>query len=207
LANRGYAVLNINPRGSIGYGEEFHRGGWRRIGHEVQRDIADGTRWAINEGIADARRIAILGEGEGGYCALMNVAQNPGLFRAAVSIDGVTDWPAQLRHLGKLNPSLLSHMKDRVGDPVADVAELKTISPIRNVDRFDAPVLAINGNGEPVPREAARAFHGALKEAKLPHEIVAKFEQADGLGMPKVRAEMFSAIEAFLAKHLVDSAK
>lgn len=202
LANRGYAVLQVNPRGSFGYGDEFHRQGRRRVGKEVQEDIADGTLWAIAQGIADPDRIAILGEGEGGYSALMNVAQNPGLYKAAVSIDGVTDWSAHLFHLATLHPSLLVGSREVIGDPGTEADALAAISPSKLVDRIDASVLLVNGNSGLISRETARSFATALRQTKRPHEIVAKFDDIEGLAMPKPRTQLLETIDAFFAKHL-----
>jgi dipeptidyl aminopeptidase/acylaminoacyl peptidase len=202
LASRGYAMLQINARGSSGYGDDFYRRGRRRVGREVQADIADGAKWAIAQGIADPQRIAIVGENEGGYSALMNVAQNPGLYRAAVSIDGIVDWPRQLEHVGGLHPALLARAKEMIGDPDADRAELSDTSPSRHVDRIEAPVLLINGNSGTTSREAARAFAAALRQTKRPHEIVAKFDDLEGLLVPRQRAEVLARIESFLGKHL-----
>lgn len=202
LASRGYAVLQVNARGSSGYGDAFHRRGRRRVGREVQADIADGAKWAIAQGIADPQRIAIVGEDEGGYSALMNVVQNPGLYRAAVSIDGIVDWSREFEHLGALHPALLARARELIGDPATDRAELSDTSPSQHVDRIDAPVLLINGNAGTRSREAARLFAAALRQTQRPHEIVAKFDDLEGLLVPRQRADVLARIEAFLGKHL-----
>ena len=206
LANRGYAVLEINARGSFGYGQEFHEKGKRRIGREVQQDIADGARWAIEQGIADPARLAIMGEAFGGYSALIGVVQNPGLYRCAISIDGVADWPAQLAYLARLDASGYPRTKDYYGDPQADAAELADISPINHIGEIGSPLLLVYGNVEFSPRESARAFARALAKANKPHEFVAKFDEIEGFNMPKPRAELLGRIERFLAQHMAPPA-
>ena len=202
LANRGYAVLRINARGSSGYGQDFYEKGKRHIGREVQQDITDGTRWAIAQGIADPARIAIMGENFGGYSAVIGVAQNPGLYRCAIGIDAVVDWPAQLAYTALIDEGGYVRAKDQLGDPQADAKELADISPSQHVAKISAPLLLIYGNSNQVSREAARAFETALKRANRPYEFVAKFEEIDGLHMPQQRAEVLAKIETFLARHL-----
>lgn len=202
LANRGYAVLQINYRGSRGFGEAFHEMGKRRVGRELQQDIADAARWAIEQGVADPARIGIMGEGFGGFSALLGVTQNPGLYRCAVSIDGVTDWAALLDYSRRVHLAGYDAMKDHFGDPVADAAELAEISPINHIAELSAPVLMIFGNDERVPRENARAYLAAIKRARKPHEVFTNFDEIDGLRSAKVRTEMLRRIEAFLARNL-----
>lgn len=202
LANRGYAVLEINARGSQGYGQDFYEKGKRRIGREVQQDITDGVRWAIERGIADPARVAIMGEHFGGYSALCGIVQNPGLYRCAISIDGVVDWPAQLAYLEKIDAAQFPHHKDRFGDSQTAATELAEISPINHVADIGAPLLLIHGHSNFVSREAARAFVSALAKAKKPHEVLDKFDEIDGVHMPKPRAEMLAKIEKFLAQNM-----
>lgn len=202
LANRGYAVLQVNARGSWGYGNEFHEFGWGRVGREVQADIADGARWAIQQGIADARRVAIMGEGVGGYAALIGVVQNPGLYRCAISLDGVVDWVAQLEYWARMDATAVPRMSQVYGDPKTATAELAAISPINQIEKIGAPLLLINWTERTTSREAARAFAAALKRADKPHEVLARFDDVEDLRQPKPRTEILGRIEAFLARHM-----
>jgi dipeptidyl aminopeptidase/acylaminoacyl peptidase len=202
LANRGYAVLQVNPRGSAGYGRAFHEAGRRRIGSVIPADIVDGAKWAIEQGIADPRRLAIGGIGFGGGAALLATVRAPELFRAAVAIDAVTDWPAQLAHLAQLDPVGAPRVRLLYGDPAADAAELAAASAVNHAGRIGAPVLLVNGNVETVPRVAARAFAAALKQAGRPHEVLARFDAVEGLNTPRGYAELLERLDEFLGKHL-----
>jgi dipeptidyl aminopeptidase/acylaminoacyl peptidase len=206
LANRGYAVLQVNVRGSAGYGRDFQERGWGRVGREVQADIADGARWAIAQGIADPARLAIMGEGLGGYAALIGVVQNPGLYRCAISLDGTVDWVAQLENWARLDATVVASLNQVYGDPKAAATELAAISPMNQIEKIGAPLLLINGPETTNSREAARTFAAALKRAGKPHEVLARFDDFDGLHQPKLRTEILGRVEAFLAQHMAAGA-
>ena len=138
--------------------------------------------------------------------ALIGVVQNPGLYRCAISIDGVADWPAQLAYLARLDASGYARTKDYYGDPQADAAELADISPINHIGEIGSPLLLVYGNVEFSPRESARAFAKALAKANKPHEFVAKFDEIEGFNLPKPRAELLGRIERFLAQHMAPTA-
>jgi dipeptidyl aminopeptidase/acylaminoacyl peptidase len=117
LANRGYAVMQINYRGSTGYGREFYEKGFRAVGTTVQDDIEDATRFAIRKGIADPKRIAIMGGSFGGYSTLMGLIRSPDLYCCGIDIAGVTDWAGIIKHGATLNPDSYAFSVDRIGDP------------------------------------------------------------------------------------------
>ncbi|MEI7445454.1 MAG: prolyl oligopeptidase family serine peptidase [Burkholderiales bacterium] len=146
LANRGYAVLRVNYRGSTGYGRAHLWAGARAFGDRLQRDIADGVRWAIDAGIADRERLAVMGASFGGYSALMQLIGRPHPYRCGVSVVGVADWPRTIdawpAHWARRNWA--ARFFGRTSDP-AERAELLRQSPITAIDRIDVPLLVAHG--------------------------------------------------------------
>lgn len=202
LANRGYAVLQVNYRGSVGFGDAFQKMGRRNVGGSVQHDITDGVRWAIQQGIADGRRVGIMGGSFGGYSALMGLALEPDLYRCGISIAGVTDWIELIKDKAEMFPRSFGFNVTLVGDPVKDEAQLRAISPVNLVDRMQAPLLIIHGRDDPaVPFSQARSLVTALEKAGRPPEFMAKYNEQHGLLDYRNRVEMYQRIDAFLAKH------
>ena len=204
LANRGYAVLQMNYRGSPGYGQQFYNKGLRQVGRAIQDDIEDATKWAVAQGIADPERIAIVGGSYGGYSALFALGHNPGLYKCGVSIAGVADWMKIYHNLDDpiykyARPYWVRH----IGNPQTDEAFLRSISPVTFADKITAPLLIIQGTQDyTVPPEQARAMISALEAAG--HKPESLFISDDGHYMNSARArrEGFQAIESFLEAHL-----
>ncbi len=203
LANRGYAVLQVNYRGSNGYGDDFFQKGKRQIGRKIQDDIADGTRWAIDQGIADPARIAIMGGSYGGYSTLMGLMQTPELYRCGIDIAGVTDWVSLIKY-DQENIPLGSHfIRTNIGDPEKDAAELHAVSPVELVDKIRAPLLIVHGKDDPtVPYEQATALMAALDRAHKPYEVLAKQNELHGFHGYKDVVLLFTRIEQFLATNM-----
>jgi dipeptidyl aminopeptidase/acylaminoacyl peptidase len=204
LANRGYAVLQMNYRGSPGYGREFFEKGMKQFGAAIQDDIEDAARWAVAKGIADPERLAILGSDYGGYSVMFALGHNPGLYKCGVSIAGVTDWPGIYQ---KMNDDVYKFAqqtwRENLGDPMTDEAMLKSISPVNFSDRITAPLLLIQGRQDyAVPFEQANAMVSAMETAG--HRPESLFLEDDGHGLTAVRArrEAYKAIESFLEKNL-----
>lgn len=209
LASRGYAVLQVNYRGSAGYGREFFESGFREIGGAIQRDIADAVDWAIKAGVADPDRLAILGSSFGGYSALMGVVQEPDRYRAAVSIAGVTDWASVLQASARLNPFAELINTRRIGDPrfSGEVGGLDEISPLHLADRIKAPVLLIHGRDDPiVPHDQATRMAAALTRAGNAPERLSRFNEPHGIYHYKNRMAMYALIEDFLNRHMAPRA-
>ncbi len=155
LASRGYAVLTVNPRGCPGYGKTFYEAGTRQAGRAVENDIADAVRWALARGLADPGRIAVAGEGYGGYSADCALENTPELYRCGISIECICDWMAYLK-LDDNGPSFFKkggfeanttfygYLKREVGDPATEAATLRDISPVNHADRVKAPILLIS---------------------------------------------------------------
>jgi dipeptidyl aminopeptidase/acylaminoacyl peptidase len=204
FANRGYAVLQMNYRGSPGYGEAFYQKGRREIGRGIQDDIEDATRWAIKKGLADPRHIAIVGASYGGYSALFALGRNPDLYCCGISIAGVTDWLA-------LGQDMVSgeykyaweYWNQQVGDPKIDEDFFKSISPVNFADKITAPVLLIQGkNDRTIPSKQANAMIDALEAAGHPPESLFIAHEGHGFTSTESRIAVFKAIDAFLAKNL-----
>ncbi|HVT72202.1 MAG TPA: alpha/beta fold hydrolase [Lacunisphaera sp.] len=205
LANRGYAVLQVNYRGSPGYGEDLFRGARRQIGKGIQNDIEDGVRWAISAGVADPQHIAIMGGSYGGYSALFGAGRNPELYRCAVSFAGVTDWQTILNDL-KHDPAYKNayrYWKREVGDPSHDSAFLAGISPVNFADKITAPVLIIQGkDDQTVPQDQAKRMIAALdKVGRKPTSLFIS-DLGHSFGNEKQRKQIFEAVDKFLAANL-----
>ncbi|HTQ29846.1 MAG TPA: S9 family peptidase [Opitutaceae bacterium] len=204
LASRGYAVLQVNYRGSPGYGEDFYKKARHEIGRGIQDDIEDGVRWAIAKKLADPQRIAIVGASYGGYSALFALGHNPDLYRCGISIAGVTDWPALIK--GRDDPETkfaYEYWVQQIGDPKNDEEFLNSISPMNFADKIAAPVLFIHGDDdEIVPPRQAKAMIRALEKTGRKPESLFLSHEGHGLNREEDRIEAYKAIEAFLLKNL-----
>lgn len=206
LANRGYAVLQMNYRGSPGYGEELFQMARRQIGKAIQDDIEDGTRWAIAAGVADRKHIAIMGASYGGYSALFALGRNPELYRCGISLAGVTDWPAIYDARRDPSPEAKEankYWRREIGDPDKDEEMLKAISPVNFADQITAPVLIIQGKEDrTVPQKQAKLMISALEKAGRPPESLFVPDLGHGFGNQKQRLQICKTIIAFLEKNL-----
>ena len=204
LANRGYAVLQMNYRGSTGYGDELYRKARRQIGHEIQDDIEDATRWAIASGLADPKRIAIMGASYGGYSTLFGLGHNPDLYRCGISFAGVTDWPAFFEDSDIAEyKAAKRHWREQLGDPVKDNVDLRAISPVNFADKITAPLLIIQGKEDQrVPQDQAKRMIAALDKAGRKPESLFISHLGHTYGNEKQRTEIFKAVVTFLEKNL-----
>ena len=205
LANRGYAVLQMNYRGSPGYGEELFRSARRQIGRQIQDDIEDATRWAIAAGVADPKHIAIMGASYGGYSTLFGLGHNPELYRCGVSLAGVTDWPDIFddRRNDPDYKAANKYWRREIGDPDKDRAMLQSISPVNFADRITAPVLIIQGKEDrTVPQNQAKLMIAALEKTGRKPESLFVPNLGHSWGNEKQRIEIFKRVIAFLETNL-----
>jgi dipeptidyl aminopeptidase/acylaminoacyl peptidase len=204
LANRGYAVLQVNFRGSIGYGDEFAEKGRKEFGGAVQHDIEDGTRWAIAQGIADPKRVAIVGGSFGGYCALHALGKSRDLYRCGVAMAAVTDWADIIKRADNAEYRLAhQHWIKQLGDPKIDRAALDAISPVNFAKDIAAPVLLIHGRDDrTVPIAQAKKMASALEAAGRPPSTLYFFGEGHNTSEEKNRIEELKRIESFLAQHM-----
>jgi len=198
FASRGYAVLQMNFRGSAGYGYDFMKAGLQNWGLEMQNDVEDGTRWLIEEGIADPDHICVVGASYGGYAALMEAVRNPDLYNCAVSFAGVTDVADLVSSQRRY--SNYEIVKEQVG---SKTRELRQRSPLHNVDDIEIPVLLAHGTKDrSVPDRHSRRMHRALeKDGK--DVTYLEFEDGDHhLSRQEHRIAFFKAMDEFLQSHL-----
>jgi dipeptidyl aminopeptidase/acylaminoacyl peptidase len=201
LANRGYAVLQPNFRGSTGYGKAFLDKGNSQWGLSMQDDITDGAEWLIKNGIADKSRMCIVGGSYGGYAALMGAVKTPDLFKCAASVNGVSDI---IRLLRDDYGTFKSESSARViGDPNRDRERLKVTSPINNVDKIKAPILLIHAKDDlRVDIKQSYRMRDKLKDAGKSVEFVEITDGEHWLENEAARITYLTALEGFLSKHL-----
>jgi dipeptidyl aminopeptidase/acylaminoacyl peptidase len=204
LANRGYAVLQMNYRGSPGYGEELYQNAKRQIGGKIQDDIEDATRWAIAAGVADPKRIAIMGGSYGGYSTLFALGRSSELYRCGISFAGVTDWTAFLDKSDVADYKEATRFwREQLGDPDKDRELLRAASPVNFADKIVAPLLIIQGKEDRrVPPDQAKRMIAALEKAGRPPQALFLAEVGHNYGHEKKRTEIFAAIVGFLEKQL-----
>lgn len=201
LASRGYAVLQVNFRGSGGRGVDFQHAGYRKWGTRIQQDLIDGVKWAINKDYADPKRICVYGGSFGGYSALMSVIRAPKLFQCAIGYAGVYDLPMLLKS-GNISrrTSGKSYLETVLGD---DVAELNANSPDKLADKITVPVFLIHGkDDEQAPFAGAEAMRDALEKAHKPFEWMAKPDERHGFHDVDNNIERLNRIQDFLEKNI-----
>lgn len=204
FANRGYAVLQMNFRGSTGFGSSFQQAGFRQWGRKMQDDITDGVNWAIEQGIADRNRVAIYGASYGGYAALMGLITTPELYKCAISYAGVTDIKSFLRSNVARRPKQSELLtKENVGDYRADKEELKAVSPLNHVDKIRAPVLlAYGGHDRIVNVDQGRDLAKQLQKQGKKYELIIEKQEGHGFQSETNQVKLFRRIEAFLKENL-----
>jgi dipeptidyl aminopeptidase/acylaminoacyl peptidase len=208
LASRGYAVLEPEYRGSTGYGYALFRAGWKQWGLKMQDDIADGARWAIAEGYADAKRICIAGGSYGGYATLMGLINDGDLYKCGIDWAGVTDINLMYDGNWTAASDLSEEWKEYgmpvlVGDQVNDAAQLKATSPLENAARIRQPLLLVYGGSDlRVPLYHGKKFYNAVKQTNPDVEWVVYDEEGHGWGLPKNRMDFWSRVEKFLDKNI-----
>lgn len=199
LARAGYAVLQINFRGSGGYGRAFRNAGARQWGRTMQDDLTDATQWAVKEGIADPRRICIYGGSYGAYASLMGVAREPALYRCAVGYVGVYDLDTMVAEDSSNSASMSTYLHQWVGKK----GELAAVSPNHLAGNIKVPVfLAAGGEDEIAPVEHTRAMERALAKAGVPVETLYYRNEAHGFYTVEHQLEYNARLLDFLARHL-----
>jgi dipeptidyl aminopeptidase/acylaminoacyl peptidase len=206
LANRGYAVLQVNYRGSTGFGKHFMHAAEREFAGKMHDDLIDGVTWAVAQGIADPDRIGIYGGSYGGYAALVGVTFTPDVFAAAVSYVGPSSLVTLTRSFPAYwRPLLASTWFRYVGDPddPDDRADMERRSPLGRVDRITTPLLVIQGANDPrVTKQESDQIVAALRTRGVPVDYICKDDEGHGFVKPENRMEAFGAIERFFAVHL-----
>jgi dipeptidyl aminopeptidase/acylaminoacyl peptidase len=202
LANRGYAVLQPNYRGSAGYGAAFRERGEGEWGRRMQDDLDDGVKWLAGSGVADPRRVCLVGSSYGGYAALWGATRNPEVYRCAASFAGVSDLGRQLKY--QLNDARDSRQRKDWRETVQGVEsfDLASVSPLQQVERLRVPVLVVHGDQDQVvPARQSSLYEAALRKSGKVHEYRLYAGEGHGLDDPANRVDWFKRLEAFLAKH------
>lgn len=203
LANRGYAVLQVNFRGSTGYGKAFLHAGDKEWGGRMHDDLVDGVRWAIARGVADPDRVAIYGGSYGGYAALVGVTFTPELFRCAVDIVGPSNLITFIATIPPYWTAYLSMLHRQVGNPETERAFLESRSPLFKVERIRAPLLIAQGANDPRVKQAeSEQIVAALQAKGIDHEYLLFPDEGHGFAKPENRLRFYAAAERFLARHL-----
>jgi len=203
LANRGYAVMQVNFRGSTGYGKEFVAAGDKEWGGKMQDDVTDATKWLISEGIADPEKIGIFGGSYGGFAVLCGLTREPDLYACGVDFFGISNLITWLNTFPPYWEPIKPMMYKRIGHPEADSVMLKERSPINHIDKIKAPLIVAQGKNDPrVPLAEALQIKEALEKAGKTVEYHEFADEGHGFARPENRLKFFAVVEKFLAKHL-----
>lgn len=204
LANRGYAVLQMNFRGSTGYGRAFWEASFKEWGQSMQDDITDGVKWLIDEGIADPDRIAIYGGSYGGYATLAGVTFTPDLYNCAIDYVGVSNLFTFLNTIPPYWKPYLDMMHEMVGNPnSADSTMMRQASPIFHVDKIKAPLLVVQGANDPrVNIDESDQIVRALREQGVEVPYMVKYDEGHGFRNEENRIEFYKVMIGFLDKHM-----
>jgi dipeptidyl aminopeptidase/acylaminoacyl peptidase len=201
LATHGYAVVQVNFRGSGGYGHDFEKAGWRQWGGKMQDDVTDATRWAVSQGIADPQRLCIYGASYGGYAALEGAVKEPDLYKCAIGYVGVYDLPLMYRR-GDTHASTSgeNYLKRQMGD---DMAELARRSPINQLDALKAHVmLVVGGQDERVPPIQGINLHKALLTRNVAHVWLEKPGEMHGFYDEANITELYTKMLDFIGSNI-----
>jgi dipeptidyl aminopeptidase/acylaminoacyl peptidase len=205
LANRGYAVLQINYRGSTGYGRKFLSAGNRQWGKAMQTDLLDAVKWAVKEGVAQKDRVAIMGGSYGGYATLAAAAFSPDVFRCGVDIVGPSNLFTLLRSVPPYWKPLRSMFNRRIGniDDPADKKLLESASPLFSADKIKMPLLIGQGANDPRVKQAeAEQIVAALEKHGLGVNYVVYSDEGHGFARPENSMDFNARAEAFLGQYL-----
>ncbi|MFC2101078.1 S9 family peptidase [Bacteroidota bacterium] len=203
LANRGYAVLQVNFRGSTGYGKKFWEASFKQWGLSMQNDITDGVYWLINEGIANKDRVAIYGGSYGGYATLAGLVTNPTLYACGIDYVGVSNLFSFMRTIPPYWKPMLDMMYEMVGDPEKDSIQMTATSPALNAHKIMAPLFIAQGANDPrVNKDESDQMVNAMKKRGIEVEYMVKDNEGHGFHNEENRFDFYEAMENFLVKHL-----
>jgi len=203
LANRGYAVLQLNFRGSTGYGRKFWEVSFKEWGKAMQHDITDGVMWLIDQGIADPERVGIYGGSYGGYATLAGLTVTPDLYACGVDYVGVANIFSWMKAIPPYWKPYLEMIYEMVGHPEKDKELLEAASPVFHVDKIKAPLLIAQGANDPrVPKAESDQMVEALKARGIDVPYLVKDNEGHGFRNEENRFDFYRAMEEFLAKYL-----
>jgi len=208
LANRGYAVFQMNFRGSVGFGRKFWEISFKQWGRSMQDDITDGVYYLIREGIADSNRIAIYGGSYGGYATLAGLTFTPTLYACGVDYVGVSNLFTFMNTIPPYWKPYLEMMYEMVGDPKKDSALLAAASPVLHADKIIRPLFIAQGANDPrVNKAESDQMVEALRKRGIEVEYMVKDNEGHGFSNEENRFDFYRAMERFLKQHLGDPRK
>lgn len=203
LANNGYAVLQMNFRGSKGFGKQFWQSSFKQWGKTMQDDISDGVQWLVEQGIADPEKVAIYGGSYGGYATLSGLCFSPELYAAGVDYVGVSNLFTFMKTIPPYWKPMLDMLYEMVGNPETDSLLLASASPVYHVDKIKAPLFVAQGANDPrVNIDESDQIVNALKERGVDVEYMVKDNEGHGFHNEENRFDFYKAMIVFLDKHL-----
>ncbi len=203
LANRGYAVLQMNFRGSTGFGRKFWESSFKQWGKKMQDDITDGVQYLINEGIADKDYIAIYGGSYGGYATLAGLTFTPDLYACGIDYVGVSNLFSFLNTIPPYWKPYLDMMYEMVGHPERDKEHFEEASPVFHVDKIKAPLFVIQGANDPrVNIDESDQIVRSLRKRNMDVPYMVKYNEGHGFDNEENRFEVYRAMVGFLSKYL-----
>ena len=203
LANRGYAVLQVNFRGSTGYGMDFINAGNRQWGLAMQDDLTDAVAWAVDEGIANPERICIYGGSYGGYATMAGLTFTPELYKCGINYVGVTSIPLLFKTMPDAWESGRPQMEWRIGSPKADEEFLEDRSPLNHIDKIQAPLMMAYGKRDArVDLSHALKAEKELKRHEKEYQLMIKKDEGHGFRKYENRMDYYQTMEEFLSRNL-----
>ncbi|WP_379025764.1 S9 family peptidase [Parapedobacter deserti] len=203
FANRGFAVFQINYRGSTGYGKEFWTAGFKEWGGKIQEDITDGVRWLIGEGLVDSSRIGIYGAGFGGYSALHGACFNSELYACAASYSGFTNLFTYLKEIPPHLKPYLQMYYEIIGNPEKESDLIKAMSPVFHTDNIRIPVFIAQGGKDSWSAvNETNQFVQKLKKRKIPITYILREEEGRYFRDEENRIQFYTELGAFFDKYL-----
>ena len=203
LANRGIAVLQVNFRGSTGYGKSFWQAGFKQWGRKMQDDVTDGVLWAVEQGIADKSRLAIYGGSYGGYSALAGATFTPELYACAVSYVGPSNIFTLLESIPPYWKPFIEMEYEEIGDPSKDKELLEAVSPVFHADKIQIPLFVAQGANDPrVNKAESDQIVEAVRRTGKDVVYMVKDNEGHGFHNEENRFDFYRELEAFFKKHL-----
>jgi len=203
FANRGYAVLQINFRGSGGYGKKFYEAGFKQWGNKIQNDITDGTLWAIQNGIADSNRVCLYGYGFGGYCSLMGAIREPRLYSCVVCYSGISNVFDYIKDVPPLLKISSNRLYETIGDPEKELNLIREISPVFHVNEFKVPVfIAQGGKDNRVSINETDYFVRELRKNGVKVNYFVRPNEGSIFTNDENKLDYYSNVETFLGQNM-----